>query len=171
MQLAMSPSMSLELHRSLGRAMPAPLPVRGRVSPVRRRLFDTDDADADDEQERLCAVERQLDAIRLEQKRRWNFDFVGERPLTGRFQWQRAGALDAHRRLKRPYSDADTDADACPALKVPRADVRIWALNAPLDTNSNKIDASDATDATLSRRQTKITGDFMTSKFKHVTRR
>ena len=149
MQLAVSPSVALELHRSLGRSVP--VPMRGRVSPVRRRLFDDDDSGDDVyDQERRCAAERQLDAIRLEQKRRWNFDFVGERPLPGRFQWRRAGAHDAHgahrTALKRPYSAAS----ACPALKAPRTDVRVWALDAPFD--NSKTDAADAADVNLRRR-------------------
>ena len=79
--------------------------ARGRVSPVRRRLlFDGDAApDADEEARRRRLTHRrlQLELAHLadEQKRRWNFDFVEERPLAGNYVWQHLDANLHHLNL------------------------------------------------------------------------
>lgn len=118
-------------------------PQRGRVSPVRRRLFD-DVNDAADAHRRRAFLERQLAAIERQQTLRWNFDFASEEPLNGRYQWQRG--------VKRPArEDAEEQEEASLAslgAKLPRADVTI------LMVDNNNVNNSRF------HGQTKIT-DFM----------
>lgn len=72
------------------------MPVRGQVSPVRRRLFSCDGEGDAQELENRRVVERQLAEIQLEKSKYWNFDFYNEVPLNradGRYQWQQSTTL------------------------------------------------------------------------------
>ena len=69
--------------------MASPLVIsRGRVSPVRRRLFaDDDDQTSSTLDNRTLVLQQQLESMQLDQQRRWNFDFNNQSPLDGRYRW------------------------------------------------------------------------------------
>lgn len=69
-------------------------PVRGRVSPVRRRLFLSDSEGDAQELDNRRMVELQLAQIQREQTQQWNFDFKNGVPLPGRFLWQQSTLPD-----------------------------------------------------------------------------
>lgn len=70
-------------------ASPTPVTLRGRTSPVRRRLFaDSDESEHEIEANRRHILEQQLAIIQREQTKKWNFDFDAGKPLEGRYDWQ-----------------------------------------------------------------------------------
>ncbi|XP_077492663.1 uncharacterized protein LOC144103838 [Amblyomma americanum] len=67
-----------------------------------RRLFD----DGEDR-----GTRRQLDKLQEESSRSWNYDFARDRPLQGRFQWQR-GDDDKRQQQQRRWGDASPGSDS-----------------------------------------------------------
>jgi Cyclin-dependent kinase inhibitor len=129
--------------------------IRGRVSPAKRRLNFGDD-DHDDEsvrQQNLRRLQSQVDHLIEQQKLRWNFDFIRERPLPGNYTWQPV-ATDVHlnnnnnnQGLKRSLvQDATLDDNR----KMARTDVHIWDVH----NNNNRN-----TSVRHLQGQTKITGN------------
>ncbi|KAI9559735.1 hypothetical protein GHT06_013740 [Daphnia sinensis] len=106
-----------------GHPAPSHMAVRGPVSPVRRRLFVSDDEE--DVQDNRLAVERQLAQIQREQTIQWNFDFANGVPLQGRYLWQPTPLLDRPSHplpppagIKRPIDNqADPAAPRCKQMK------------------------------------------------------
>ena len=102
------------------------LASRGRVSPVRRRLFsDEDDAQELDNNRRM--VERQLAQMQREQSQQWNFDFEKGKPLPGRFLWtlpdRPSHPLPPPAAIKRPI---DNQIDDSPLYKQIKTDSHIY---------------------------------------------
>ncbi|XP_077528928.1 cyclin-dependent kinase inhibitor 1-like [Haemaphysalis longicornis] len=65
-----------------------------------RRLFD----DGEDR-----GTRRQLDRLQEDSSRAWNFDFARDRPMHGRYQWQRD---DDNARTQRRWGDASPGSDS-----------------------------------------------------------
>ena len=86
----------------------------GRVrTDVRRNLFGT----VDHEQIR-DDLNREMNSILEEKKRKWNFDFENCQPLPGRFKWERVGKRLQTR--KSPTESATACATSNPAENVCR---------------------------------------------------
>jgi hypothetical protein len=129
-------------------------PPRGRVSPVRRRLFFSEDS-ADDQQQmdnRTSIIQQQLEAMQLDQQRRWNFDFNNQEPLDGRYRWFPSTATAAIERPSHPLPPPV-------AIKRPRNQQQqqqvVVTKMARLDWCNNNNNSSRLLSTTC---QTKITG-------------
>jgi len=129
--------------------------VRGRVSPVRRRLFDSDPEGDAQELDNRRTVERQMDQLQREKTAKWNFDFKNEVPLsTGRYVWQPATLPDFRPShplppltgIKRPIDNQQLDsAIAAPLFKQMKHD--------SINNNHRSVN------------QTKITGKYLRKSF------
>ena len=144
--------------RSSTSTMAAANSIRGRVSPAKRRLNFGDD-DHDDEsvrQQNLRRLHSQVDQLIQQQKLRWNFDFIGERPLPGNFTWQPVATSlhlnnnnnNNNQGLKRSLM-ADCNQTLDDNRKMARTDVHIWDVH----NNNNRN-----TTVRHLQGQTKITG-------------
>lgn len=125
-----------------------PVSVRGRVSPVRRRLFADGDAP---ELENRRLIERQFAQMQLEQSQQWNFDFKNGVPLNGRYEWvpthpeRPSHPLPPPAGIKRPI---DNPMDAAPLRKQLKNDSHFICDSINNNNNNRPIG------------QTKITGNF-----------
>ncbi|KAH7939349.1 hypothetical protein HPB52_011379 [Rhipicephalus sanguineus] len=86
-----------------------------------RRLFD----DGEDR-----ATRRTLDKMQEDSSRTWNFDFGRDRPMQGRYQWQRCGDDDKRTSTQwRCWGDASPGSATDPSAQLSTACREGWSYN------------------------------------------
>lgn len=130
-----------------------PVSVRGRDSPARRRLFDSDPEGDAQELANRRTVERQMDQLQREKTAKWNFDFKNEVPLTnGRYVWQPEcrpfNPLPPLTGIKRPI-DNNQQLDSAITAPLPKQMKPDSHIHDSINNNHRSVN------------QTKITGKYL----------